>query len=77
MASLEDEVARHVAAAAQQRRIAPQKLRAEWEKDGKLESVRWSLRQEKVLAFLVGKAQVTEVDKPSPHEPHDAGHHHE
>ena len=73
----ETEVSRHVENAARARNVPPQRLRAEWERDGKLDNVRWSLRQEKVLDFLVEKAQITEVDKPSPHEPHDAGHHHE
>jgi hypothetical protein len=27
------------------------------------------------LDFLVEKASITEVDAPSPHEPHDAAHH--
>ena len=42
---------------------APAKLRAEWQRDGRIDSVTYSLRQEKVLAFLVAKAQVTEVEK--------------
>jgi trigger factor len=71
------ELTQHVETAARGRGVPPARLRAEWERDGKLDSAKWSLRQDKVLDFLVEKAQVTEVDKPSPHEPHDAGHHHE
>ena len=71
----EAELETHVANAAKVRNIPPARLRAEWERDGKLDSARWSLRQDKVLDFLVDKAAITEVDKPSPHEPHDAEHH--
>jgi trigger factor len=69
------ELEAHVASAAKMRNVPPARLRAEWERDGKLDSARWQLRQDKVLDFLVEKATVTEVDKPSPHEPHDAEHH--
>jgi trigger factor len=71
----EAELESHVANAARARNIPPARLRAEWERDGKLDSARWALRQDKVLDFLVEKAAITEVDKPSPHEPHDAAHH--
>jgi trigger factor len=71
----EAELETHVANAAKMRNVPPARLRAEWERDGKLDSARWTLRQDKVLDFLVDKAVVTEVDKPSPHEPHDAEHH--
>ena len=37
-------------------------MRAEWERDGRLDSARWSLRQDKVLDLLVSQATVTEVD---------------
>jgi hypothetical protein len=43
--------------------MAPAKLRAEWQRDGRLDSVTYSLRQDKVLEFLVDNAQVTEVEK--------------
>jgi hypothetical protein len=39
------------------------KLRAEWQRDGRIDSVTYSLRQEKVLKLLVEKAIVTEVDQ--------------
>jgi trigger factor len=73
----DEELNRHVELAARGRGVPPQRLRAEWERDGKLDNARWGLRQDKVLDFLVEKAQITEVDKPSPHEPHDSAHHHE
>jgi hypothetical protein len=43
--------------------MAPAKLRAEWQRDGRLDNVTYSLRQDKVLKFLVDKANVTEVEK--------------
>jgi trigger factor len=59
----EDEVMQQVSGAAKARNVSPAKLRAEWERDGRLDSAKWSLRQDKVLDFLVGKAVVTEVDQ--------------
>lgn len=53
----------HVETTAKTRNVAPQRLRAEWERDGRLDNVRFSLRQDKVLDFLVEKAAVTEVDE--------------
>ena len=38
-------------------------MRAEWQREGRLDSVMYSLRQDKVLKFLVDNAQVTEVEK--------------
>ncbi|MBP6634049.1 MAG: hypothetical protein KA297_31845, partial [Kofleriaceae bacterium] len=59
----ENEVDLQVAMAAKAKNQAPQKLKAEWAKDGRLDNARWSLRQDKVLDFLVSKAAVTEVEK--------------
>ncbi len=59
----EDELMTHVASAAKARNVPPARLKAEWERDGRLDSARWSLRQDKVLDLLVEKAAVTEVDK--------------
>jgi trigger factor len=53
----------HVENTARLRNVAPQRLRAEWDRDGRLDNVRFSLRQDKVLDFLVAKATVTEVDQ--------------
>jgi trigger factor len=69
------EIEGQVAEAARQKNVPVARLRAEWQRDGKLDNVRWSLRQEKVLDFLVEKAAITEVEKAAPHEPHDAAHH--
>jgi len=59
----EDEVMAQVNGAAKSRNMSPAKLRAEWERDGRLDSARWSLRQDKVLDLLVSKAVVTDVDQ--------------
>jgi trigger factor len=53
----------HIEATAKTRNTPPQKLKAEWQRDGRLENVQYSLRQDKVLKFLVENAQVTEVEK--------------
>jgi hypothetical protein len=63
--------------------MPPAKLRAEWQRDNRLDSVGYSLRQDKVLAFLVSRASITEVDQlsqqgtPLPEVPdeHDHGEH--
>jgi trigger factor len=57
------ELTAHVEATAKARNMAPAKLRAEWQRDGRLDNVNYSLRQEKVLAYLVEHAKVTEVEK--------------
>ncbi|HEX3473817.1 MAG TPA: trigger factor [Kofleriaceae bacterium] len=59
----DEELARHIEATARQRNVAPAKLRAEWQRDNRIDNVVYSLRQDKVLRFLVDKAQVTEVDQ--------------
>ncbi|HEX4423574.1 MAG TPA: trigger factor [Kofleriaceae bacterium] len=59
----DDEMTKHIEATAKSRNIAPAKLRAEWQRDGRIDNITYSLRQDKVLGFLVDKAQVTEVEK--------------
>jgi trigger factor len=59
----DDEINKHVETTAKARNIAPAKLRAEWQRDGRLDNVMYSLRQEKVLKFLVDNAKITEVEK--------------
>lgn len=65
----------HIAEQARGRNVAPAKLRAEWTREGRIDGARFSLRQDKVLDFLVSKASVTEVEKlteptsPVPSEP--------
>jgi len=60
------ELESHVANAARLRNVPVARLRAEWQKDGRLESARWQLRQQKVLDLLVERASVTEVDQLTP-----------
>ncbi|HEY5944516.1 MAG TPA: trigger factor [Kofleriaceae bacterium] len=57
------ELGKHIEETAKARNMAPAKLRAEWQRDGRLDSVTYSLRQDKVLKFLVDNAQITEVEK--------------
>jgi len=59
----DEELASHIEATAKTRNVAPQRLRAEWDRDGRLDNVRFSLRQDKVLDYLVENAVVTEVDQ--------------
>jgi trigger factor len=59
----DEELAQHIEQTAKTRNVAPAKLRAEWQRDGRIDSVTYSLRQEKVLKFLVDNAKVTEVEK--------------
>ncbi|HEU4728927.1 MAG TPA: hypothetical protein VFT22_13580, partial [Kofleriaceae bacterium] len=59
----DDELTRHIEVTAKARNVAPAKLRAEWQRDGRIDSVSYTLRQDKVLRFLVDKASITEVEK--------------
>ena len=59
----DEELAKHVETTAKSRNMAPAKLRAEWQRDGRLDSVTYSLRQDKVLKFLVDNAKITDVEK--------------
>lgn len=61
----------HIANTARLRNVPMARLRAEWQKDGRLENARWSLRQNKVLDLLVSKAAITEVDKLTAPEPEE------
>ncbi len=63
LAVTDDEINAHVETTAKGRGTPPAKLRAEWQRDGRLDNVVYSLRQEKVLKFLVDGAAVTEVEK--------------
>lgn len=59
----DEELGKHIEQTAKARNTPPAKLRAEWQRDGRLDSVTYSLRQDKVLKFLIDNAQVTEVEK--------------
>lgn len=57
------ELTAHIEATAKSRNTPAAKLRAEWQRDGRIDNVTYSLRQDKVLGFLVGAATITEVEK--------------
>jgi trigger factor len=59
----DEELQKHIDDNAKQRNMAPAKLRAEWQRDGRLDNVMYSLRQDKTLKYLVDHAKVTEVEK--------------
>jgi trigger factor len=63
IAVTDEELGKHVETTAKARNMAAAKLKAEWQRDGRLDNVTYSLRQDKVLGFLVGKAAITEVEK--------------
>ena len=63
IAVTDQEITAHVEETAKSRNVAPAKLRAEWQRDGRIDNVTYSLRQDKVLKFLVDAAKVTEVEK--------------
>ncbi len=59
----DEELMANVAQAAKAKNMPPARLRAEWDRDGRLDSARWSMRQDKVLDLLVEKAAITDVDQ--------------
>jgi len=59
----DEELARHVEVTAKSRSVSPAKLRAEWQRDNRIDDIVYSLRRDKVLGFLVDRAEVTEVEK--------------
>lgn len=63
IAVTDDELTKHIEATAKARNTPVAKLRAEWQRDGRLDNVTYSLRQDKVLRYLVENANVTEVEK--------------
>jgi len=63
LAVSDDELTKHIETTAKARNTPPAKLRAEWQRDGRLDGVTYGLRQDKVLSYLVDNAKVTEVDK--------------
>ena len=49
---------KHIARLAAAREQNPQKLKAEWKKEGRLEGVRHGLREEKTLDLLIREAKI-------------------
>lgn len=62
IAVTEEELNAHIEATAKARNTPVAKLKAEWQRDGRIDNVTYSLRQDKVLKFLVAQAAVTEVE---------------
>jgi trigger factor len=63
----DEDINGRVASIAEMRNQQPARLRAEMDRDGRLDNLRFQLRQEKTLDFLVSKATVTEKE-PDPAE---------
>ncbi len=63
IAVTDEELSAHIETTAKSRNTPAAKLRAEWQRDGRLDNVTYSLRQDKVLKFLVANAAITEVEK--------------
>jgi trigger factor len=63
IAVTDEELTAHIEATAKGRNTPAAKLRAEWQRDGRIDNVTYSLRQDKVLKFLVENASITEVEK--------------
>ncbi|MDB4952521.1 MAG: trigger factor [Myxococcales bacterium] len=59
----DEELNKHIETTAKSRNTPPAKLRAEWQRDGRIDSITYSLRQDKVLKYLVDHAAITEVEK--------------
>jgi trigger factor len=59
----DEELGKHIDDTAKARNTPPAKLRAEWQRDGRLDNVTYSLRQDKTLKYLVQHAKITEVEK--------------
>lgn len=57
------ELGKHIEETAKSSNMPAAKLRAEWQRDGRMDNVSYSLRRDKVLKFLVEKAVVTDVDQ--------------
>jgi trigger factor len=62
----DEEIDAKVAELAAQQNKRPAKLKADMQKEGSLESLRWRLRQEKALDLLSSRATISEIDAPDP-----------
>jgi trigger factor len=68
----EEEIDAHFAKLAKMRGTQAARLRAEYDRDGRLDNVRFQIQQDKVLDLLVSKATVTEKEPEPEPEPEDA-----
>ncbi|HVQ25471.1 MAG TPA: hypothetical protein VMV01_09835, partial [Planctomycetota bacterium] len=69
----ESEVDERVTRLARGQNQAPGRLRQEMDRDGRLDSIRFQLRQQKTLDLLVKHAEVTEREPAPPAAPESAG----
>jgi trigger factor len=67
----EGELDEHVSSVARTRGVQPARLRAEYDRDGRLENIMFSLRQDKTLDLLISRATVTEKEPEPEPEPGD------
>jgi trigger factor len=68
IAITEADVDAKVVELSEQRQKPANKLKAEMNRDGSLDSLRWRLRQEKALDHVVARATITETEPESPAE---------
>ncbi len=59
----EEEIEQEIQKVAAEKSISPKKLRAQFEREDKLDNIRLSVKHDKVIAFLVDNAQITEVEE--------------
>lgn len=69
----DEEVDERITAMASARGTHPSRLRPELERDGKLDSLKFSLRRDKTLDLLVARAVVTDAPKPEKNDEAPAG----
>jgi trigger factor len=71
----EEEINGHIAQLAIQKKIRPERLREEMQRDGSLEEFKLQVREEKCVAKLLETAKITEVEaKPEAPKPHPVRH---
>ncbi len=71
----EEELAAHIEELAAEGGKQAARLRAELDRDGRLDNIRFQLRQERTLDHIIGKARVEEVDASELEPAHDHEHH--
>jgi len=71
----EEEINGHIAQMAIQRKVRPERLKEEMQRDGSLAQFKQQVREQKCVAKLLETAKITEVDAPAP-KPHDHKHEH-
>jgi trigger factor len=71
----EEEVNGHIAQMAMQRKIRPERMKEEMQREGSLEQFKLQVREQKCIAKLLETAKVTEVE-PKPHKHAEHAHPH-